>query len=66
MALWLLLVLCLPVAMLRAQSLTLFVSGVTADSTSPAPSVTLTPVGLDRFNGPFTYTLELSDLSQQD
>jgi hypothetical protein len=60
MALWLLLMLCLPVAIVRAQSLTLFVSGVTADSTSPAPSMTLTPVGLDRFNGPITITLELS------
>jgi hypothetical protein len=59
-ALWLLLVMFAGAGVLRAQSLSLFVSGVVADSTSPAPSMTLTAVGLDRFAGPFTFTLELS------
>jgi hypothetical protein len=52
--------LAVPGRRLSAQSISLFISGLSADSTSPAPSMAVTGVGLPVGRGPYTVTIELS------
>jgi hypothetical protein len=59
-ALCLLMAALLPVRRAAAQSISIFISGLAGDSTSPAPAMSVTTVGLSRFQGPYTITLELS------
>jgi len=57
---WLMLAMCVVPGLLRAQSLSLVISGLIADSTSPAPAVSLAAAKLDPDLGPYTFTLEMS------